>query len=115
MVGAICHFGRVSLRQWQEVFCPLNFTIEMETGTGRTYSFIKTMYELNKVYGFKKFVVVVPSVAATRRHHEEPADHPQPLCSGLCQCTLRADFDDSTKLTDATLRRACVERAGHQH
>jgi type III restriction enzyme len=47
----------------KEVFCPLNFTIEMETGTGKTYTFIKTMYELNSVYGFKKFVVVVPSVA----------------------------------------------------
>ncbi len=47
----------------KEVFCPLNFTIEMETGTGKTYTFIKTMYELNKLYGFKKFVVVVPSVA----------------------------------------------------
>ena len=46
-----------------EVFCPLNFTLEMETGTGKTYTFIKTMYELNAVYGFKKFVVVVPSVA----------------------------------------------------
>lgn len=47
----------------KEVFCPLNFTIEMETGTGKTYTFINTMYELNKLYGFKKFVVVVPSVA----------------------------------------------------
>lgn len=45
-----------------EAFCP-HFTIEMETGTGKTYTFIRTMYELNKVYGFKKFVVVVPSVA----------------------------------------------------
>lgn len=43
-------------------FCP-HFSIEMETGTGKTYTFIKTMYELNKLYGFKKFVVVVPSVA----------------------------------------------------
>ncbi|WP_341686237.1 DEAD/DEAH box helicase family protein [Limnohabitans sp.] len=47
----------------KEAFCQLNFSIEMETGTGKTYTFIKTMYELNKVYGFKKFVVVVPSVA----------------------------------------------------
>lgn len=47
----------------KEAFCPLNFTLEMETGTGKTYTFIKTMYELNKVYGFRKFVVVVPSVA----------------------------------------------------
>ncbi|WP_306395175.1 DEAD/DEAH box helicase family protein [Telluria beijingensis] len=47
----------------KEQFCPLNFTLEMETGTGKTYTFIKTMYELNKVYGFRKFVIVVPSVA----------------------------------------------------
>ncbi|WP_176690835.1 DEAD/DEAH box helicase family protein, partial [Cronobacter sakazakii] len=47
----------------KEIFCPYNFSIEMETGTGKTYTFIKTMYELNKQYGFKKFVVVVPSVA----------------------------------------------------
>lgn len=46
----------------QPAFCP-HFSLEMETGTGKTYTFIKTMYELNKVYGFKKFVVVVPSVA----------------------------------------------------
>ena len=47
----------------KEEFCPLNLTLEMETGTGKTYTFIKTMYELNKMYGFRKFVVVVPSVA----------------------------------------------------
>lgn len=47
----------------KELFSELNFSIEMETGTGKTYSFIKTMYELNKIYGFKKFVIVVPSVA----------------------------------------------------
>ncbi len=40
-----------------------HFSLEMETGTGKTYVFIKTIYELHKVYGFKKFVVVVPSVA----------------------------------------------------
>lgn len=40
-----------------------NFTIEMETGTGKTYTYLRTIYELNKVYGFKKFVIVVPSVA----------------------------------------------------
>ena len=40
-----------------------HLSLEMETGTGKTYTFIRTMYELNKQYGFKKFVVVVPSVA----------------------------------------------------
>ncbi|MBI5301274.1 MAG: DEAD/DEAH box helicase family protein [Chloroflexi bacterium] len=44
-------------------FIPLNFTVEMETGTGKTYVYLRTVYELNKVYGFKKFVIVVPSVA----------------------------------------------------
>ena len=39
------------------------FTIEMETGTGKTYTYIKTMYELNKQYGWCKFIVVVPSIA----------------------------------------------------
>lgn len=40
-----------------------NLTIEMETGTGKTYTYIKTIYELNKHYGWSKFIVVVPSVA----------------------------------------------------
>ena len=40
-----------------------NLTVEMETGVGKTYTYIKTMYELNKRYGWSKFVVVVPSVA----------------------------------------------------
>ncbi len=40
-----------------------NLTIEMETGVGKTYTYIKTMYELNQAYGWSKFIVVVPSVA----------------------------------------------------
>ena len=38
-------------------------TVEMETGTGKTYTYIKTMFELNKLYGWLKFIVVVPSIA----------------------------------------------------
>ena len=41
----------------------LRLTIEMETGTGKTYTYIKTMYELNKLYGWSKFIIVVPSIA----------------------------------------------------
>ena len=41
----------------------LNFSVEMETGTGKTYVYLRTIYELNKIYGFKKFVIVVPSIA----------------------------------------------------
>ena len=49
------------LQQLQGVGTAL--TIEMETGTGKTYTYIKTMYELNARYGWTKFVVVVPSIA----------------------------------------------------
>lgn len=40
-----------------------NFTVEMETGTGKTYVYLRTVQELSKTYGFKKFVIVVPTVA----------------------------------------------------
>jgi type III restriction enzyme len=40
-----------------------NLTVEMETGVGKTYTYIKTMYELHKRYGWSKFIIVVPSVA----------------------------------------------------
>lgn len=40
-----------------------NFTVEMETGTGKTYVYTRSIFELNKLYGFTKFIIVVPSVA----------------------------------------------------
>lgn len=43
-------------------WCP-HFSVEMETGTGKTYVYLRTIYELNRKYGFKKFIIVVPSVA----------------------------------------------------
>ncbi len=43
--------------------CALNLVVEMETGTGKTYCYIKSMFELNKRYGWSKFIVVVPSIA----------------------------------------------------
>lgn len=45
-----------------EILDGMNFSVEMETGTGKTYVYLRTIYELNKKYGFKKFVIVVPSV-----------------------------------------------------
>ena len=42
---------------------PLNLDVEMETGTGKTYCYIKTIFEMNKRYGWSKFIVVVPSIA----------------------------------------------------
>jgi len=41
----------------------MHFSIEMETGTGKTYVYLRTIHELHKQYGFKKFIIVVPSLA----------------------------------------------------
>ena len=52
--------------------------IEMETGTGKTYVYIKTIFELNKTYGWSKFIVVVPSIAireGVKKSFEITADH----------------------------------------
>lgn len=60
----------------------LNLTVEMETGTGKTYTYLRTIYELNKQYGFRKFVVVVPSVAireGTLKNLEVTHEHFQTL------------------------------------
>ena len=59
-------FGRCSL------------DIEMETGTGKTYVYIKTMFELNKKYGWSKFIVIVPSIAireGVKKSFEITSDH----------------------------------------
>jgi len=59
-----------------------HFTIEMETGTGKTYVYTKTMYELHKEYGWSKFIVMVPSVAIREGVHksfEITADHFQEI------------------------------------
>ena len=65
----------------------LNFSIEMETGTGKTYVYLRTIHELNKKYGWKKFIIVVPSVAIregvlknleiTREHFDELYHKPE--------------------------------------
>ena len=43
--------------------CQVNLDVEMETGTGKTYCYIKTFFEMNKRYGWTKFIVIVPSIA----------------------------------------------------
>ncbi len=48
---------------FSETLDGMHFSVEMETGTGKTYVYLRTIYELNKNYGFRKFVIVVPSVA----------------------------------------------------
>jgi type III restriction enzyme len=59
-----------------------NLTIEMETGTGKTYAYIRTMYELHKYYGWSKFIVIVPSIAIREgvyKSFEVTQDHFQEL------------------------------------
>lgn len=73
---------RQSLVQEVDSFCSFpNLSIEMETGTGKTYVYLRSIFELNRVYGFSKFVIAVPSVAIregvlknlsmTKKHFEE--------------------------------------------
>lgn len=65
-VGLVAPLGRCSL------------DIEMETGTGKTYVYIKTMFELNRKYGWSKFIVVVPSIAireGVKKSFEMTAEH----------------------------------------
>ena len=57
-----CHYLKDAAKGITD-FIPLNLTVEMETGTGKSYTYLRTIFELNRVYGFKKFVIVVPSVA----------------------------------------------------
>mgnify|MGYP004548729311 CR=1 FL=1 len=61
----------------KDLGCP-SLDVEMETGTGKTYVYIKTIFELNKKYGWSKFIVVVPSVAireGVKKSFEITADH----------------------------------------
>lgn len=59
-----------------------DYSIEMETGTGKTYTYIRTMYELNKEYGWSKFIVMVPSIAireGVQKSFEITQDHFQEI------------------------------------
>ena len=56
----------------------VNLDVEMETGTGKTYCYIRTIFEMNKLYGWSKFIIVVPSIAireGVAKSLEITADH----------------------------------------
>lgn len=64
----------------------LNFSVEMETGTGKTYVYLRTIFELSTKYGFKKFIIVVPSVAireGTLKNLQITADHFRALYNNI--------------------------------
>lgn len=78
----------------------MHFSVEMETGTGKTYVYLRTIYELNKLYGFKKFVIVVPSVAIREgvlKNLEITYDHFQNLYDNV---PLIFQVYDSTKVSN---------------
>ena len=67
-------------------FGGMHFSVEMETGTGKTYVYLRTIYELNKKYGFKKFIIVVPSIAikeGANKNLEITKEHFQGLYSNI--------------------------------
>lgn len=64
----------------------LNFSVEMETGTGKTYVYLRTIFELSQKYGFKKFIIVVPSIAireGTVKNIEITEDHFKALYNNI--------------------------------
>lgn len=64
----------------------LNFSVEMETGTGKTYVYLRTIFELSQKYGFKKFIIVVPSVAireGTLKNIDITSDHFRALYNNI--------------------------------
>ncbi|TAF72247.1 MAG: DEAD/DEAH box helicase [Bacteroidetes bacterium] len=77
-----------------------NFSVEMETGTGKTYVYLRTIYELNKKYAFKKFVIVVPSVAIREgvlKNLEVTHEHFQNLYDNV---PINFQMYDSTKISN---------------
>ena len=65
--------------------CP-HFSVEMETGTGKTYVYLRTVFELFRRYGFQKFIIVVPSVAIREgvlKNIEITAEHFRALYNNL--------------------------------
>lgn len=84
----------------QKVDCaPLNLDIKMETGTGKTYVYTHTMYELHKRYGFNKFIIAVPSLAIKAG-----------VAEFICDSYVKSHFKDVCRY-DAELEVGVVEAA----
>ena len=89
-----------------------DFTVEMETGTGKTYVYLRTVFELNKRYGFTKFVIVVPSVAIKEGVYKTlqiTEDHFRactPTRRSSISCTTRPSWAKSATLPPARTFRS---------
>ena len=89
----------------------MDFTVEMETGTGKTYVYLRSIFELNKRFGFTKFVIVVPSVAireGVKKSIEQTRDHFRALYEGVPFDSFVYDSGDLSRVRDfasaATIR-----------
>lgn len=89
----------------------MDFTVEMETGTGKTYVYLRSIFELNKRFGFTKFVIVVPSVAireGVKKSIEQMRDHFRALYDGVPFDSFVYDSADLSRVRDfagaATIR-----------
>jgi type III restriction enzyme len=83
-----------------------NFSVEMETGTGKTYVYIRTIFELFKRYGFRKYIVVVPSVAVregVRKTLQITEDHFKRLYANLPYRFYEYDSSDLTHVRQFAL------------
>ena len=84
-----------------------NYTIEMETGTGKTYVYLRTILELHKTYGLRKFIIVVPSIAIRKgveKSIEQLNDHFKALYDGfnIKHCSFVYNSKDLEKLKNFT-------------
>ena len=80
----------------------LTFDIEMETGTGKTYVYINSIYELNKLYGWSKFIIIVPSIAIREGVYKSfniTSDHFYEKYKKLCKFFIY-DSDELTRIDD---------------
>lgn len=89
----------------------MDFTVEMETGTGKTYVYLRTIFEMNKRFGFTKFVIVVPSVAireGVKKSIEQMRDHFRAQYDGVPFDSFVYDSADLSRVRDfasaATIR-----------
>ena len=81
----------------------MDFTVEMETGTGKTYVYLRTIFELNRRYGFTKFVIVVPSVAireGVKKTIEQTRDHFRQIYDGVPFESFVYDSGDLSRIID---------------
>ena len=81
----------------------MDFTVEMETGTGKTYVYLRTIFELNRRYGFTKFVIVVPSVAireGVKKTIQQTRDHFRQLYDGVPFESFVYDSSDLSRIID---------------